>query len=238
MHSIHALSLAKRRAALRRRDEGAVMFIVAMTLAVLASVGVYALAAAATEVKTSGNERQNTQTHYLAEYGVLGAAREMAGSRALFTVKLMKSAAFLDKNCVSLQNVPTNAPPAMIACVRLGAKELGAGWAVPQAQIPVTQYGGTNASQPYTAGVLPGSFGTTPMNGDVFVELTEPMQLSAPARYSTNSDACFAQITTTAVGFTQPVYPGVVNVAATYGGEGVETERARLIVGPLIPCPQ
>ena len=58
------------------------MFIVAMTLAVLASVGVYALAAAANEVRTSGNERQNTQTHYLAEYGVLGAAHEMTGKRA------------------------------------------------------------------------------------------------------------------------------------------------------------
>ena len=125
---MNALALAKRRAALRRRDEGAVMFIVAMTLAVLASVGVYALAAAATEVRTSGNERQNTQTHYLAEYGVLGAAREMAGSRALFTVKLMKSTTYRDTNCVSLQGVPTDAPPAALACVRLGAgarRELG-----------------------------------------------------------------------------------------------------------------
>ena len=68
---MRALALAKRRSALRRRDEGAVMFIVAMTLAVLASVGVYALAAAATEVRTSGNERQGTQTHYLAEFGVI-----------------------------------------------------------------------------------------------------------------------------------------------------------------------
>ncbi len=83
---MNALALAKRRAALRRREGGAVMFVVAMTLAVLASVGIYALAAAATEVRTSGNERQNTQTHYLAEYGVLGAAREMAGGRALLTV--------------------------------------------------------------------------------------------------------------------------------------------------------
>ena len=76
---MNALALAKRRAALRRREDGAAMFIVAMTLAVLASVGVYALAAAATEVKTSGNERQNTQTHYLSQYGVLGVAHEMTG---------------------------------------------------------------------------------------------------------------------------------------------------------------
>ena len=47
------------------RRRGAVMFVVAMTIAVLASVGMYALAAASSEVRTSGNERQNTQTHYL-----------------------------------------------------------------------------------------------------------------------------------------------------------------------------
>ena len=53
------------------------MFIVAMTLAVLASLGLYALASASNEMKTSGFERQNAQTHYLSEYGVLGGADDM-----------------------------------------------------------------------------------------------------------------------------------------------------------------
>jgi hypothetical protein len=225
---MNALDLAKRRAALRQSEEGAVMFIVAMTLAVLASVGVYALAAAATEVRTSGNERQNTQTHYLAQYGVLGAAREMAGSRALFTVKVMKSTTLQDTKCVSLQGVPTTASPAALACVRMGSGELGAGWNQP-------------IIVPYTAAAYaapPGSFGAVPMNGDFFVELTEPMQLSAPARYSTNSNACFAQLTATSIGFTQPGVAGVTDPTALFGAEGVETQRARLVAGPLIPCPQ
>jgi hypothetical protein len=225
------LALAKRRAALRRSDEGAVMFIVAMTLAVLASVGVFALAAAATEVRTSGNERQNTQTHYLAQYGVLGAAHEMVASRALYTVKLMKSANNLDKNCVSLQGVPATAPALSLACVRMGSGELGASWTPPI----ILQYTGTQA---YTPSLPPGSFGTTPINGDFFVELTEPMQLNAPARYSTNSNACFAQLTATSIGFTQPGIAGVTPPTALFGAEGVETQRARLVVGPLIPCPQ
>jgi hypothetical protein len=231
---VNALALAKRRAARRRGGDGAVMFIVAMTLAVLASVGVYALAAAATEVRTSGNERQNTQTHYLAEYGVLGAAHEMTGSRALFTIKRMKSQTYMDVDCVSLQGVPTTAPPSATACVRMGSAELGAAWINP---IAVTPYGG-NAVQPYTPGIPPGSYGTTPVAGDFFVEMTEPMQLSAPPRYSTNANACFAQLTATSIGFTQPVFPGAVNTTtSTFGGEGVETERARIVAGPLIPCP-
>jgi len=62
------LLLAKARAAHRPQESGAVMFIVTMILTVLASVGIYALAAATNEVTTSGSERQAAQTHYLAEY--------------------------------------------------------------------------------------------------------------------------------------------------------------------------
>ena len=214
----------------RRSERGAIVFVVAMTLAVLASVGVYALAAAATEVRTSGNERQNTQTHYLAQYGVLGAAREMQGNRALFTIKLMKSGTYQDKNCVSLQSVPSTSTAAL-ACVRMGSGDLaGTSSSQPLWVQPVTvPYTGTTA---YASGVSPGSFGTVPMNGDFFVELTEPMQLSDPARYSTNTNTCFAQITATSIGLTQP------GGTALFGAEGVETQRARLVVGPLTPCPQ
>jgi hypothetical protein len=233
---MNALVLAKRRAALRSRDEGAVMFIVAMTIAVLASVGIYALAATATEMRTSGNERQNTQTHYLAQYGVLGAAHEISGGRALFTIKLMTSTTYMDTSCVSLQGVPTTAPLLSRACVRMGSAELGQAWTIKDA---VTKYGGNNTAQAYTPSITPGTFGPMPMNGDYFVELTEPMRLASPAKYSTNSNACFAQITVTSVGYTQPVFPGMLNTTtAQFGGEGVETQRARLVAGPLIPCPQ
>ena len=219
-----AVALAKRRSARRRREDGAVMFIVAMTLAVLASVGIYALAAAATEVRTSGNERQNTQTHYLAQYGVMGAAREMQGSRALFTIKLMKSPTYQDQNCVSLQGVPSTSTAAL-ACVRMGSKDLGStSW------VPNTTFVPYNSPTAYASGVTPGSFGTVPMTGDFFVELTEPMQLADPARYSSNAHACFAQLTATSVGLTQP--------GPSFGAEGIETQRARLVAGPLIPCPQ
>ncbi len=232
---MNTLALAKRRAALRHRDEGAVMFVVAMTIAVLASVGVYALAAAATEVRTSGNERQNTQTHYLAEYGVIGAAHEMTGPVARKMVDVMRSTAYQDTNCVSLQGVPTTAPASALWCLRKGAEELGANWTQPNV---VAKYGTNNTAQPYTAMEPPGTFGSTPMDGDFFVELTEPMKLSSPSRYSTNSGACFSQITVTSVGYTRPVFPGVLNTTtAHFGGEGVETQRARL-VALLIPCPQ
>ena len=87
-------------------------------------------------------------------------------------------------------------------------------------------YGG-NAVQPYTPGIPPGSFGPTPMNGDFFVELTEPMQRSAPARYSTNRTLLLHQLTATSIGITQPVFPGAATRPRPRSAdEGVET-RAR-----------
>jgi hypothetical protein len=229
---MNALALAKARSARRRREGGAIMFVVAMTTAVLASVGVFALAAAATEVRMSGNERQNTQTHYLAEYGVLAAAREMTSSKAQTYVSLMRTGVS-DVKCASLQYVPSTASAASLMCRRLGSLELASigGWVVPA----VTPYAG---NAPYAAGVAPGSLGVTPMNGDFFVELTELNSAPPPAGYKLDNSMCFKQVTVSASGITQPLYPTLANATtATFGGEGLEAQRARLIVGPVNACP-
>jgi hypothetical protein len=222
---LNALALAKKRSARRHREGGAIMFVVAMTTAVLASVGVFALAAAATEVRMSGNERQNTQTHYLASYGVVGAAREMNATKADMFVRLMNTAP--DKPCLSLPYVPATASPTTLACRRLGAAELGGGWAAPV----LNNYQGLT---PYAPGFAPGSLGATPMNGDFFIELTEPTQATAPPRYSLDTHFCFDQLTVTSSGITQPLYPTLAAATtATFGGEGIETQRARIVVGPI-----
>jgi hypothetical protein len=211
----------------RREERGAAMFIVAMTLAVLGSVGVYALVAAANEVRTSGNERQNTQTHYLSEYGVLGTAHEIVASKAQFYLGLMLTQP--DSPCVSLPNVPATAAPMTRACRRLGATELGQMWTSSPITIP---YGSTT---PYVAGVTPGSFGPMPVNGDFFVELTDPTQAQAPARYATDLHFCFIEMTATSSGITQPVIAG--QPSGVYANEGIEQQRARLMAGP-VQCPR
>ncbi|HEY1693514.1 MAG TPA: hypothetical protein VGG39_15205 [Polyangiaceae bacterium] len=211
----------------RRRERGAVMFIVAMTLAVLGSVGMYALVAAANEVRTAGNERQNTQTHYLSEYGVLGTAHEIVSSKAQFYLGLMLTQP--DTPCVSLPGVPNTAAAMTRACRRLGATELGQAWT----GSPITISYGSNT--PYTSGVAPGSFGPVPMNGDFFVELTEPTQAQAPARYATDLHFCFIELTATSSGITQPVIPG--QPSGVYANEGIEQQRARIMAGP-VQCPK
>jgi len=227
---MHPVRLAKVRARRRRAESGAVMFIVAMTTAVLASVGIYALMAASNEVRTSGNERQNTQTHYLSEYGVLGLTHEMAASKAQFYFGLMMTNP--DAQCVSLPGVPSTAAPVTRACRRLGKVELSTAWqGAPVTVAYASQY-------PFTPGVIPGSFGPVPTTGDFFVELTEPLQAQAPARYALDLHFCFIDMTANAVGITQPNgWQLVSNPTATYLGEGLEVQRARIMAGP-IQCPR
>jgi hypothetical protein len=226
-------TLAKARSSRRRTEGGAVMFIVAMTTAVLASVGVYALAAASNEVRTSGNERQNTQTHYLSEYGILGATHEMVSGKAQFYLGLMLSQP--DNPCVALPGVPSTAAPVTKACRRLGSAELAQQWTGSSVTVP---FGNGTTTPAYQTGIAPGSFGPIPMNGDFFVELTEPTQAQAPPRYSTDLHFCFIEMTATSSGITKPIVIGGTDLqTGTYANEGIEVQRARIIAGP-VQCPR
>jgi hypothetical protein len=225
-------SLAKRRSSRRRREAGAAMFIVSMTLAVLASVGVFALASAAVEVKTSGNERQATQTHYLAEYGMVAAAHEVSGLKAQGYLGLMLG--HPDTTCMSLPLPSTTTDPLTRACLRIESTELpglaGASWV--SGALVTTPYASTT---PFSTTVAPGSLGPTPTAGGFFVELTNPTQTNAPPRYSTDLSLCFVQFTLTAAGLTQPLFGSSKTVV--YENEGIETQRARIVAGP-IACPR
>jgi hypothetical protein len=222
------LLLAKRRGSRRAGEAGAAMFVIAMTLAVLASVGVYALAAAANEVRTAGNERQSTQTHYLAQYGVVGANHELIASKAQYYVGLMLGPQTTEQTCASLPGITSTSAVAPItkACRRLYSSELGGTW-TPQPFIV-----------PYTAAAYastPGSLGPVPMAGDFFIELTEPAKAHAAARYATDLSFCFVRLTVTSNGLTQPVVTS--QTTAVYANEGLEVQRARLIAGP-VQCPR
>jgi hypothetical protein len=225
---------ARLRAKRRARSDGGIVFIVSMTVAVLAATGMYALRAASMEVRTSGFERQSAQTHYLAEYGVLGATQEVNGTKAQLYLGLMVQQP--DQGCQSLApvfSVPGAAQSIMSkACRRMGATELGNTWKNGNAQIPVLNpYGGLPS--------LPGSLGSAPITGDFFIELTDPTQVAPPAGFDLKLGLCFTQMTVSATGMTQPMvngqtaYWGVTPDTGIFSNEGLETARARIIGGPI-----
>jgi cytosine/uracil/thiamine/allantoin permease len=218
------LLAAKRRSRRRALQGGAIIFIVAMTLAVLASLGLYALQSASMEVKTSGYGRQNAQSHYLSEYGTLTGANAMGGTTGQLYLAMMKNPTQRDTACVSLSGVDVNASDLSKSCRRMGSSELSSAWgtAVPAVAAPTT--------------AVAGSLGPYALTGDFYVEVTDPSTGAAMWGIDTKLGLCFQQFTLTAVGITQPdqtLLGAPLAPTALYGAEGLEMSRARITSGPM-----
>jgi hypothetical protein len=153
----------------------------------------------------------------------------MVSSKAQFYLGLMLTSP--DSPCVALPGITSTTGSAVTrACRRLGSAELGAAWAT---AVGVTvPYAGTSS---YQTGIPPGSFGPVLLAGDFFVELTEPTQAQAPARYAADLHFCFIEMTATSSGITQPVITG--QPTGVYANEGIEVQRARIVAGP-VQCPR
>ncbi len=203
------------------RDRGAVIFIVAMTLALLAGLGLYGLKASSEELASSGNYLRNAQTHFMTEYGVLGTANEVSGPRAQLYLGLMSDPNTRDRNCLSLAGVPSTASLQSLACRRMGSLEIGQRWSVPFLDA-------------YTNPTTPGSLGPIQRKGDFFVELTDPVQVAPPSGYDLNLGLCFMQFTVTVTGLTEHSNPS--SATALYRGFGIEMGRGRITGGP-VRCP-
>jgi type II secretory pathway pseudopilin PulG len=190
------------------------MFLVTMVLAVLASVGLYALAASTNEVIASGSERQATETHYLGELGVVGGAQYMSASTAQIYINKLLGSGHPDTNCWSLPNQSLTQPdPFMRFCTHVADTEMSAGWSASS----FGSFGSIAASTPdftveYT-GLSPGP----PPHG---------YQIASGAG-SNGTPICFVTTTASSYGQTVPA-----PASGTFG-EGLETQRARFNVGPV-----
>jgi len=217
--SISSLALAASKARARRRaaGAGAVMFIVAMTLAVIAAMGMYALNVAATEVKTAGYVRQEMQVHYLSEFAVLGAAQAVSGNAGVIASKATTTPT---TNCVSIYGTPSTAGMQPLACRTLGSSDMAAMFSPP---VPALLTPWSSSATETTRGSL-----GLPTAPDFYVELTDPNPLAlsrCASGFSNGSNLCCMEFTATAVGFSQLT-------SGSYISEGLEMSRSRIIAGP------
>jgi hypothetical protein len=218
MHARTRVAAAKTRARRRATDAGAVMFIVAMTLAVIAAMGIYALNVAGTEVKTAGFVREQMQTQYLSEFAVLGTSNTVAGSNAgtFANYALNRPTSY----CMSIFGTPPTAGKGPLACYTLNGTQMAAWWNPPPGSLLLPWV--SNASE-----TTRGSVGL-PTAPDFYVELTEPYEL--PLRrcatgYDIGMSGCCFEFTVTAVGLS-------MNTAGVYISEGLAMARSRIIAGP------
>jgi hypothetical protein len=240
---------SRRRARRRAREGGAIMFIVAMTLAVIGAMGMYALQMASTEIKTAGFIRQQVQTQYLAQYGVSASAQALTNNAQMYATIMTTQP---DTGCYSLFSVyqlaaQLSAPttPQALACHRAGSMEL-ASQVIPQGgALPILLNPSGVAfstSSDLTRGPVGiGTPGATLPTADFFVEVTDANQKQPPPGFATNasSPVCFLQITASTVGLTPTTSNtnagDTFNTTGTPGflSEGLETARARILFGPI-----
>jgi hypothetical protein len=225
------------------------MFIVAVTLGLLAAMGVYGLSATAYDVRAAGHVREATQAQHAAELGVIMAAETLQPGTAGEIVRAM-------------QADPT-------ATVRMSGTGPGAGNVVCKTAKPLSAAGNPQAQAEYRAaeacfilspkemeyisliksppwnvpfrakaGAAPGAFGDVTLHPFVRVELTNPIDWASPAGYAVSSSSVRPPIYTQvrATVFVE-LKPGttIADAQTNHPAQIVAAGRGRLIVGPYTP---
>jgi hypothetical protein len=229
---------AKARAFRRATSAGGTMFVVAMTLAVLSTIGAWALQSAALEVRMAGYERQNTQTHYLAEYGVMASMQDLSPGTASAVLSNAMCGAptangVVHASCSSIPCLNFGANPVTSTCSEIGtvqpvahtcfrweASSMAGGFSPAST---ATLIDGSDGG----VGGTPGSLGANATTGTFAVEVTEVGNAPPASGFSGNSNVAFYWATVTSFGKT--------STAGSNSSEGDEQLRARLEIGPIPP---
>jgi len=203
------------RARARREQRGAVLFVVATTLALLGALGVYALGAATSEIKTSGFGRASAQTHYISEYGTVAMLDAFSPANASYFDAQM----LLPPNT---QDPCTSAVSASASAVNAIAQRCAK---VPQGYFQNAWKNGTGGGS--TTVLRPDSLSPSGARSSARItsELTDPITGGFQPGFDINNGKCFRRYTITTYGQLMNA-----NESQTVGRE---IGRARVTTGPF-----
>jgi len=210
----------------RANERGAAVFVVVMVLTMLTAIGVFAMRASSMSNAASGYDRQNTQNHYVGEFGLLSAVAELSTTRRSAYVEKMGKGMETCAAAKGITNVGSGIP-----CYHLYANDV--------ARTVKSNFSGRALFEvPSGSGsaLVPGSLGPTPLDGDFVVEMTDPGPVGLPvAGTDVGGSAAkfrYLQVTLTSVGQVRPAGdPAACNAGAVVAGN--ETGRAFVVIGPL-----
>lgn len=209
------VALARRRSRARRDSAGAAMFIVAITLGLLAAMGLYGLSATAADIRAAGHLREATQGQSAGEHGLMSTAELLNPTTAAFLVSQMTAGAGPNSGQDTTGCRTANPFTGITqyrdaeACLRLD---------LPKMQT-IANANGTNLwpGTPFS----PTSFGPGAVNLPYTkVELTNPVDVLSPDGKST-----FKRVTVTVFVEMKP--------GAALPAETVVAGRGSLTVGPV-----
>jgi hypothetical protein len=223
--TMHELAIAQ-----RASQRGAAVFVVLLVITLLTTLGVFAVRSSSLSTSASGYGRQMTQTHYVAEYGIVGAAAYLDVRAQAMSDKMLDSNV-MDTTCVGVcGTVPVIAMP---RCAKLGMTDLDQ---------QVNGYNGTNqmivpVTGPAYAPTTVGSLGPSPLEADFNIEVSDWYEAWPPLTGfdATDGKLTHAMVTVTVTGMVRP--PQQVAGAwdtSSATAAGVESTRAHVLVGPVV----
>ena len=233
---------ALRRAHVRRKSAGAAMFIVAVTLGLLAAMGVYGLAATASDVRAAGHVREAAQAQRAAELAIVEAASTIGPGTASTIVRAMQAdsgfGARSNTSATGAYLCKSAKPPAATADLQAAARVAEACMVLTPKQMRLMapdQNWNVSAFDSPTLPFSTTSFGEVPVQPYVRIELTNPIDWDVPAGYqigggSSARPPIFTQIRATVY---LELRDNVKQLTAP--AQVIATGRGRLVVGPYTP---
>jgi len=214
--------LARRRS--RRGERGAAIFIVLLVVSLMSALGMYAVRSASLADLASGYNRQQVQTHYVADYAVSALSADISTEPNKHSQNMEKG-----KGCLGYEKLSTP------SCARYSLSDL-------QTVVKNVSKSGDHkilsASTSTVAGSLsqPGVY----LEGDMKIEMTDkhpawpPVQGNQVNSVGGGSILTYVMVTISAEGMVRPKQ----NTAGTWDtasatAAGVELSRANVIMGPV-----
>jgi hypothetical protein len=212
-----AESARRRRNRRPARERGAIIFIVAMTLALLAAMGMYALTATTAEQRTSGYMRQAAQAHYITELGNQSSIDAFSPTNASYIENQMRTASSSQCDSTAAARSVTSTSEIARRCVRISRNFVERTWIADANGAPRNL-----GSVTYPLFAVDG-FGPTNSSADFMTEVTEPLNSAPEAGFDQNNGKCFRKFTLTTIGSLRR--NSVTNTR--------EVGRARVVTGPF-----
>jgi hypothetical protein len=222
--------MVTRRRIPRRKDErGAAIFVVVLVLTMLTAIGVFAMRAASLAEAASGYDRQNTQNHYVGEFGLHGAIAELSSPRRNIYYDRLRTG---KEKCIATKGISSTT--GIVPCTPIETGEV-------QAAV-MAAFSGRPLFEPATTSsgtVTPGSLGPAGLEGDFRVEMSDPGPVGMPVAGTSQGGQPgtvwrYQQVTLTSVGQVRPAGNSGVCVTTSAGVAGNETGRAFVVIGPIL----
>jgi hypothetical protein len=214
-------ALARARA--RKDSAGAVMFIVAITLGLLAAMGVYGMTATADDIRSAGHLREAAQAQSAAEHALMLTADSFTPGTAGEIIKAMQAGQVAGTD-IQATKCTTSNPYNSTTNSEYRAAQACLSWSVVEMQKISASVNAWTLDATTNSTFTPDSFGPVPNRAFVRVEVTNPVDIPPPPGTGLNDRFTFTQITVTTF----------VDMKPSLGvpAQTMATGRGRLTVGP------